>query len=168
MNVLINHCWCSDSIWGGVYDCQVIVSMEKYACREDIYAGKNTTDWNTILDKFQIEVDEFGRKRMEDVYCLKPEVVQWLDANVKDKNCKMEGRTELSLSKGWGVGTDQYNVKNRSSFSLFFERPKDALAFIKQWSEYKNPVDYLNYFQDIRRKLNPKTGRLQRIPRWNN
>ena len=43
MDYLRNHCWCSDSNWGGNFDCQIIVSLNHY--ESDAYKE----DWNNLL-----------------------------------------------------------------------------------------------------------------------
>ena len=156
MNVLINHCWCSDSIWGGCYDCRVIVSIDRIPEGKTYYEALKipNLDWTNLLEEHKFEwKDGAGDTRR-----LKPEVIQWLTDNIKD-------RDDDEHKQGWCVGTDKYNSNHRISFSIFFERPSDALKFIKRWSIYKKPVDYLNYFQDIRRKLDLTTNRLKRVTR---
>ncbi len=153
MNVLINHCWCSDSNWGGHYNCRVIVSIDRVP-KGKTYYDPPEPDWLNLLEEHP-----FGYGR--NVRRLKPDVIQWLQENIKDRQCEGEHK------QGWCVGTDKYTDNNAISFSVFFERPSDALKFIKRWSSHKHPVHYLNYFQDIRRELDFATGRLKRTPRWN-
>jgi hypothetical protein len=128
------------------------------------YHDKNSRDpdWLNLLthdDKYQYK-DEIGFPRFG-TRRLKPEVIKWLNDNVKDISDSCNENT----TKAWAVGNDEYNATDSLSFSLFFQRQTDAMKFIKHWSHYKNPVDYLNYFKDIRRKLNFETGRLQRAKR---
>jgi len=149
--MLINHCWCSDSIWGGNYNCRVIVSLHQYETREDIFKRKNTSDWDNILI-------ELNSNTIEETRRLKPEVIQWLNTNVK-------GRDWDEHKQGWAVGTDEYNRRASTCFSIFFERITDARKFIKHWSIHKYPEHYLNYFKDIRREYNPTTKRMQQVPR---
>jgi len=151
MEILINHCWCSDSNWGGYYDCSVILTIKAFEKREDVYKRKYTPDWQNVLD-------EHYSNTIDEVMRLKPTIIQWLNDNVKD-------REDDEHKKGWSVGTDEYNKHSGISFSLFFARRNDAMKFIKHWSIYKNPVHYLNYFKDIRRELDFTTGRMTRVPR---
>lgn len=148
MDILINHCWCSDSNWGGMYDCRVIVSINMIAKGKSYY-DPHEPDWLNLIEeddnfisKDKAGFTKHGTKR------LKPEVIQWLKDNIKDKS--------------WAVGTDNYNSQDGLSFPVFFQSSRDALKFIKRWSSYKNVVHYLNYFKDIRRQLNLKTGKLQK------
>lgn len=159
MNVLINHCWCSDSIWGGHYDCSVIVTLNMVQEGKN-YHDEHDPDWTALLDevpfKSKKEPFRFDTRR------LKPEVAAWLEANVKDR--KVCSYTDGGV-KAWAVGTDAYNAANTISFSLFFERRRDAMAFIKRWSAHKQPIHYLNYFTDVRKELDPATGTLKRAKR---
>jgi hypothetical protein len=160
MNVLINHCWCSDSIWGGVFNCRVIVSIDRVP-EGKTYYDVPEPDWTNLLTKHSLDPDEAILFGHYDTYRLKPEVTRWLNENVKDRVEPCEG-----CIKSWAVGTDKYNSNSGVSFTLFFDRQPDAMKFIKHWSSHMNAVNYLNYFKDIRRKLNVKTGRLVRVPRW--
>ena len=162
MNILINHCWCSDSIWGGNYNCRVIVSIDMVAKGKSYY-DPHEADWINLIEKndnFTFQ-DEAGFTKHGTVR-LKPEVIQWLKDNVKDRNLLKWQIKNGEHKQGWAVGTDKYNSNSQISFNVFFQSSRDALKFIKRWSSYKNVVDYLNYFKDIRRELNPTTGRLQR------
>ena len=149
MDILINHCWCADSNWGGVYSCSSIVTINRIS-KGKTYYDPPTVDWINLLD--QCQLDDGAR-----VPRLKSEVVAWLLTNIKDR--------EETPTKGWCMGSDIYNRNATISFNLFFERPKDALRFVKQWSCYRNPEDYLNYFRDIRRRLDYTTGCLRRVQR---
>ena len=157
MNVLINHCWCSDSNWGGNYNCRVIVSINRIS-EGKAYHDVPTEDWTNLLDEHAFDPDPESRWGLKGVRRLKPEIIQWLNENVKDRKCD-EHR------QGWCVGTDNYNSKDPLSFAIFFERPRDAMRFIRRWSSFKNPFRYLNYFKDIRKELDPITNRLRQVPR---
>ena len=104
---------------------------------------------------------DWGRKTNR----LKPEVLAWLQANVKDRPLAQWQRELGDQPQGWCIGTDKYNSRDSLNFSVFFERTGDAMKFIKRWSSHGKPVDYLNYFRDVRKKLNPTTGRLTRVAR---
>ena len=48
MNVLLNHIWCQDSIWGGEYDCRCAVSIHM------VQAGKSYHDpHDPVTKKFK-------------------------------------------------------------------------------------------------------------------
>lgn len=176
MDYLKNHCWCSSSHWDNKhYDCQIIVSLKSY--------GEGyKEDWsNLIIEKDYIDhesasyyvnefkertkyskkgfskefyddlYNEFGKKKIS---VLKPEVMQWLEDNVPD----------FKNEKGWCIGSDEYiSNDSASSFSIFFQRRKDALAFIKRWSKWKKPIHYCQYFTDVRKKLNLETLKYEPI-----
>lgn len=162
MNILINHCWCSDSNWGGLYSCRVIVSLNRVP-EGKTYYDPPCPDWALVEEHPytppESPDDPFRRR---DTLRLRPDVVKWLNRNVKDR--KVPSYVEGG-PKGWAVGTDTYNSHSGISFSIFFERQRDGMAFIKRWSVYKNPVSYLQYFKDIRKELDPTTGRLKRVAR---
>lgn len=140
MDILINHCWCSDSIWGGHYDCRVILSINRIE-KDKTYYDPPTIDWQNLIS------------RNDGISKLNPDAINWLSNNIKDLK---DG------TKGWAIGTDKYNFE-ALSFSIFLQRVPDALNFIKQFGSNKKPIDYLNYFRDLRKKYNPKTKTLQRV-----
>ena len=164
MNVLINHCWCSDSIWGGQYNCRVIVTIDMIPEGKS-YHDDHEPDWlNLIEDDIEFDSKKPFRTGRYETCRLKPEVMQWLNDNIKDVGPEESDYNKHS-KKGWAVGSDEYNSNSGISFSLFFQRRNDAMKFIKHWSSHKNPVSYLNYFKDIRRELDPTTGKMKRVPR---
>lgn len=148
MNYLRNHCWCSDSNWGGNFDCQIIVSLNHY--ESDAYKE----DWNNLMyKKTGIATLEFGKHAgMEyetEYYSLKPEVIQWLVENIPD----------FQKGKGWCIGSEKYMMTDSGSASVFFQRRRDAMKFIKTWSKWKRPLFYCQYFTDIRKQLDLSTGK---------
>lgn len=157
MNVLINHCWCSDSNWGGGYDCRVIVSLYRVP-EGKTYYDPPCPDWSLIEEHPRVSADAMRNTTLR----LRPDVVAWLSANVKDR--KVPSYVKGGV-KGWAVGSDAYNAHAGISFSLFLNRHRDAMAFIKRWSVHRLPVSYLQYFTDVRKELDPVTGTLKRVPR---
>jgi hypothetical protein len=160
MNILINHCWCSDCNWGGHYDCRVIVTVNRVD-DDKTYYDPPSPDWALV------EPHKFASTNPHERETLRPraDVIEWLNANVKDRKLTAWHKERGQSPKGWAIGTDQYNAVKGISFSFFFERERDGMAFIKRWSVHKKPVSYLQYFKDIRKKLDPKTGKLVRVPR---
>ena len=154
-SILINHCWCSDSIWGGVYDCRVVASIRRIP-EGKTYYDEPTEDWTNLveIDKDYRTTDEHSFP-VDSTLRLKPEVHQWMEQNIPDRN----------KVKGWTIGTDKYNSIDTLSFSFFFQSAHDAEKFIKKWSSIGKPAEKLNYFKDKRYKYNPKTKTLQRIER---
>lgn len=174
MDYFKNHCWCSNSHWDDEhYDCQIIVSL--YACkdyyREDynelmvekkFYDEEEANSLSEYMKSVWIEHNkEYTQEDLEEykqrvgnktIKVLKPEVMDWLTENIPDTK---EG-------KGWCVGNDYYvATDSRSSYSVFFQRRKDAMAFIKRWSKWKKPLHYTQYFTDVRKVLNMKTGKYE-------
>ena len=111
------------------------------------YYDPHSQDWLNLINN-----DDTKR---DNVPSLKSEVYQWLVDNVQD----------IDGEHGWCVGNDEYRKNDAISLCVFFKKRNDMMKFIKHWSIHKNPVNYLNYFKDIRRQLNPKTGRLSRVER---
>lgn len=172
MNYLENHCWCSNSHWDNDnYNCQVVVTL---SCYEEDYKE----DWNSLIaeksyfdeeaaDEFCERIKQsweernkpYDQKALNDyrecvgnktIHVLKPEVVEWLEANVPDTK---EG------IKGWCVGSDEYVASGSGlSYTVFFQRAIDATSFIERWSKWKKPIHYIQYFDDIRKVLNTETG----------
>lgn len=159
MDVLINHITCFKSHWDGkIFHCRHLVTINRVQAGMT-YNDEHEPDWLNMIDKVPTERTLAQPGRAWNTYRLKPAVMAWLTANVPDVP---PGDDE---TKGWCVGNDEYNENSGISFAVFFKRRKDAMAFIKHWSRHHNPVDYLNYFKDIRTKLNPVTGRMTRAPR---
>lgn len=169
MDYLQNHIWCSDSNWGCHYDCRHLVSIPSY--------GNGKEDWIELIDEninkvtdpnalerfesmlsagylTENEREMFTSKRAND---LKPHVVQWLEKNVKD-------RKDPDCVKGWCVGSAEYVAFDSSaSFTVFFHRKSDAMDFIKTFSKYKKPINYCQYFSDVRKKLNIDTMKYENL-----
>ena len=168
MNYLKNHCWCSDSNWGGGYDCQIIVSLRSYG---DGYEAdwKNLTHSERVFsqekydsfvehlkDKGADLEDEKVKARLKKnigysfVQNFNPEVLEWLEENVPD----------VDGEKGWCVGSPNYRAQGSScSLQVFFQRTRPAMAFIKKFSKHKKPINYCQYFTDVRKTLDLETGK---------
>ena len=167
MDYLKNHCWCSSSHWDNQhFDCQIIVSLSSY---QEGYKE----DWGNLTCKVEV----FSQERLDDhvkrcremypdedrdwgidlankgsgkvtVNKLKPRVLEWLEDNVLD----------FQGAKGWCVGSDDYGIgESRSGLSIFLQRRSDAMKFIKTWSKWKKPIQYTQYFTDVRKKLDLST-----------
>jgi hypothetical protein len=165
MNYLQNYIWCSDSNWGGKYNCRHLVSFCSYG-DEDLEDWGNLVDEfaevyvdNELNERFKKSLEKFGKSVEEytpiskNVPNLKPEVLQWLVDNVEDRP-KSSGEDCL---KGWCVGSTEYRNTDGGSITIFFDRRKDAMAFIKKWSKWKKPTHYCQYFTDVRKKLDLET-----------
>lgn len=81
--------------------------------------------------------------------CLKPEVIEWLNENVKDSTDK----AMKHQPQGWAIGTDEYRLNGSSDLAIWFLRRRDAMKFIKHWSTFKKPTSYYNAFHYDKRKL---------------
>ena len=167
MNYLQNHIWCSDSNWGGHYYCRHLVSLTSYV-------ESDKEDWDNIInpkrskyfdeEMYTLSVEalkKFSDKLINpeflkdsyhrDVMGLREHVYQWLVDNVKDRNDKEQ-------PKGWCIGSDAYTSGDScSSYAIFFHRKSDAMKFIKTFSKWKKPVNYCQYFSDVRKTLDLET-----------
>ncbi len=165
MDYLRNHCWCSSSHWDNkMFDCQIIISLSSYreGYTEDwenlthkvkVFSQKKQDEYMTMMEDVQTKYlgkplhlnPDFGHTT---VHKLKPEVLQWLGDNIED----------FQGEKGWCVGSDDYIARDSScGLSIFMQRRKDAMLFIKTWSKYKKPINYTQYFTNVRKRLNLKT-----------
>jgi hypothetical protein len=168
MDYLQNHIWCSDSNWGGMYSCRHWVhftNTREYEVNDwsliindYIDSFINQYEYNVFKKRYQTHDDEELIERCTHLAPnLKPHVFEWLEANIKDRPAKNTGDSE-SL-KGWCIGSANYRGKDPYSFTVFFYRKRDAMAFIREFSVYKKPVHYCQYFSDVRKVLDLKTGK---------
>jgi len=167
MDYLQNHCFSNNSNWGTDYLCRHIVSF-------NAYEEHNKNDWNNLInptadvyvDPTLLELsktyhpDISNELRMKhstkSVPNLYPHVLQWLDDNVAD-------RKDSTCSKGWATHDDEGRYLDKLSFVVFFHRKRDAMNFIKEFSEHKKPVHYCHYFDNVRKELNFETNKLEPI-----
>ena len=122
MDYLKNHCWCSDSNWGSMYDCQIIVNL---SCYEDY----DKEDWNNLLTKEIFSQEEYEKWLQEANMLFKK-----IYSNPKDYN--------LSFLDGIIAGKDE-----QISFRLFkngdqntFEVEIDNLTFTNSTGEWHNAM----------------------------
>ena len=159
MDYLKNHCWCTDSNWGGSFECKIIVRIglfeesdeEDYlnmTVEQEHFSQHHYEKAKNIFNDSPRYTEEFYRDyATRKVRIFKQEVIDWLEKNVLDSNGK----------KMWAVGSIDYNFLDGSGRAVFFQRRKDAMAFIKRWSKWKKPIYYTQYFTDVRKKLNLQT-----------
>jgi hypothetical protein len=157
-----------------MYDCRNILTINRISDGKT-YHDVPEPDWTNLTEEFQaFDQEEYDRmenfeslKGMSDVegfrrryatktvHRIKPEIIQWLNDNVKD-------RADKDQPQGWCIGSESYLAKDSTlHVNLFFHRQKDAVAFAKRWSSHKNLTNYFNYFNNTRKKLNPNTRRLE-------
>jgi hypothetical protein len=112
----------------------------------------NEEEYKLYLPYYQEKGLELDKDRfIKSVKNLKPVVLQWLEENVAD-------RKGFDCNKGWCIGSTRYRATDASySMSVFFHRRSDAMKFIKTFSKWKKPVNYCQYFKDIRKTLNLET-----------
>lgn len=163
MNYLQNHIWCSDSNWGGRYDCRHLVSIHRYTEDKDDWLElineqaeefrdlSAVTAFNSMVSKGYVREEHRDMFIMKKVANFEPFVLNWLRANVAD-------RDNPEQPQGWCIGSTRYRAADsHTSQTVFFHRKSDAMAFIKKFSKYKKPTNYCQYFTDVRKKLNLET-----------
>lgn len=169
-----NHCWCNQSHWDGKsWDGEVIVSIDSNVRTDSLSYGTyvpdpdfdSLTTSKEILDVERYDMcitrlrermedftEEFGEGMregyMKEIYNLKPEVIKWLEENIEDKKTNDVGGNK----KGWCVGSDSYRQEGQE-VKIFFFRQIDALRFIKEFSIFKSPTFYFDYFNDERAEM---------------
>lgn len=179
MHVHINHMFCTDPCWGKsdtMYWCKYLVAVERIG-KDKTYHDTPEEDWTNLTVKVNyFDEEEYKRlltfsstKGMSDedirrwatkkIHIFNPEVIQWLNENVKDR------RGEPEYPQGWCIGSEDYHARESLSISIFFHRRSDAMAFIKEWSVYKKPTTYFDYFRGIYKELNLETGKLVKVDR---
>lgn len=167
MEYYTNHCWCSASNWDSdFFDCRFLITINKDVDKEfeDMLVTKKVfmeEDYNRYVSCMKkalpevyisiVEKDSFKKGFYKKYNALSEEVLQWLMDNVEDNK---EGKT-------WCIGDDNYLSTGyaQQTFTFFFKRRKDAMAFVKHWSKYKKPTTYFDYFRDKRKELNLETGK---------
>ncbi|QZI86173.1 hypothetical protein PODOV061v2_0029 [Vibrio phage 172P1] len=161
MDYLKNHCWCSSSHWDGKsYDCQIIVGLSSYEeyDKEDwsrltmekaAFSQEDYDNWKTVFEGQDVTEEKLRRFATKSIRVFRPEILNWLNDNVPD---------DASGKKMWCVGSDTYNLAGSAcSLNVFFQRRRDAMLFIKTCSKWKRPVNYTQYFTDVRKTLNLTT-----------
>lgn len=136
MHVHINHMYCTDPLLnkkGKMYWCRYMVSVEKH--KED---NKTLTpDYESLTEEFKffdeeeynnniasykklgydIPEEESRKWATKTRYRFKPEIVQWLNDNIKD-------RVDADYPQGWCCGSDAYMAREWNAICLFFHRKK--------------------------------------------
>ena len=158
--------YCSRSNWNGeIFDCRNLVSIETFEKHKYNPYGNNDSK-NLLVtreifdeDRYNFTLEYYGKEKAEDIkefcvkktYDLKISVRKWLNETVKD---------DQDGNKGWCIGDDMYNTETSEGFSMFFYRRKDALLFIKTFSEYGKPTETFSQHTYVKKKLDLDTMKL--------
>lgn len=111
----------------------------------------NILEYKKLSEKEIEEIKErYKESYFELVPILKPEIINWLNENIKD--VKNTESIDLQDIKGWCIGNNPYRTRNHG-FNIFFKRELDALKFIRKFSVFKEPIFYFDYFSDDRRNM---------------
>lgn len=120
--------------------------MEKKHLSKDLGRDLTREEIKKIEDSYK--KDDFDLS-----YTLNPNIIEWLNENVKDfKNFDGTNVEDINERKGWCIGNDEAISKN-DEFTIFFKRELDALKFIREFSIFKEPIFYFDYFSDDRRNM---------------
>jgi hypothetical protein len=173
-----NHCWCSESNWDNkTFDVTHMVDIKKYPKYDVNIAHSDQViadDWfNNINEVPTLSLKEYEHNKcvyakLEEKHgtlatdeqlrgfsmkkCPTPDnaVMQWLNDNVKPSTDKRR----KDRPEAWCIGNADYRMDGETgAFTFWFLRRRDAMKFIKEFSIYKKPTSYLNYFTDDRREL---------------
>ena len=180
-----NHSWCYNSHWDDkIFHTRHMVGVDRQI-RIKEYDSFNDTDidWNNLIIQDKA-VNKEQRKFLEDMKdnheigestskwtdelldkmslreypSLKPEVMKWLEDNVLPPKSKRDFDEQ---PYGWCIGNVDYRLTGSGNgLTIWFYRRNDAMKFIKEWSFYKRPTTYLNYFNDDWREMDFETGKL--------
>lgn len=158
MRFFTNHCWCSDSNWGGHYDCRYILNInkvfdpefDKLILCDKVFDQKEYDQLLTMESLTGVTISK--QWATHNTFRLRQEPIAWLNQNVKDRKGE-------DINKGWAIGTPEYCQHDfaSSSFDIFFHRKQDLMNFVKAFSQYKKPTHYFDYFKDERKELNLET-----------
>lgn len=179
-----NHCWCNSSHWDNQsWDGEVMVYFEDTIDTDSLgynqqlkdpdferltikqhFFDENKYEENITFRKelFESLGKEFSEKNIEIekklatkiIRTLKPEVLEWLEKNIEDK-LFVDEKVSEGNKKGWCIGSSSYISRNEH-LTIFFARQIDALRFINEFSIFKKPTFYFDYFRDDRREMSPK------------
>ncbi len=98
-------------------------------------------------------IEDLKENSKKTTVILKPEIINWLNQNIKDEKPLDGEQLSLAERKGWCTGSNKYNSNESWEISLFFKRQVDALKFIREFSIFKSPTFYFDYFHDERREM---------------
>ena len=133
--------------WTALIEIKEFLNQTKRERNEEFY--KQLNEDLPVEERSQVTDEYLDYISTEEVATLRPEVVDWLNENVKPSTDK----ARKDRPEAWAMGNDEYRESESFSLTLWFVRRNDAMKFIKHWSGHEKPTTYLNYFKDDRRKL---------------
>ena len=129
---------------------ETVFNEKKYNKDSKIFI-ENILKYKKVSEEEILKIKEDLKETYFDlVPTLKPEIIDWLNENIKDE--KNPESDEIQDKKGWCIGNDSYRGQ-ANDITIFFKRELDALRFIREWSVFKEPVFYFDYFSDDRRNM---------------
>lgn len=148
-----------DPDWENLIEYKEVFSQTKYDEQIEMFknfAEKLIESSEESKNKF---LDENGELKQEikviakeiatkNVPIIKQELLDWLNENIKDQKSFDEDDEEIYV-KGWAIYSLETLVnESKNNFNIFFARQIDALKFIHQFSIFKEPTIYFDYFKD--------------------
>jgi hypothetical protein len=129
---------------------ELLLNEEEYNKTAEIFI-ENISKYKKISEEEILKIKEnLKNSYFQLVPTLKPEIINWLNENIKDsKNPESE---EIQDKKGWCIGNPAYRTQEHG-ITIFFKRELDALKFIRTFSVFKEPIFYFDYFSDDRRNM---------------
>ncbi len=150
MHLHINHCFCTRSNHND----------EDFYARYMVDINKleyDDVDWDRLivmgkaLNQERLEWNQHMAEKCPEVYtesvieewamvdcpALKPEIIEWLEENIKPQK---DGEP------GWAMGNDDYRSTVDYTLTLWFTRKNDARKFIREWSSFGKATSYFDYF----------------------
>lgn len=131
------------------------ITIKKSIFDEELYKDKLEFAEEMASEKNKELSDEYKNLLRDNCIKLIPtlnnETIKWLNENIPDQKFSDENDT-LENKKAWAIGSDKYLLKDRK-ISIFFARQSDALRFIKEFSIFKTPTLYFDYFHDDHREM---------------
>lgn len=151
-----NHSTCHNSCWENkIFNSKVMVYFGENLTRNDILENNHEKNIFEITNKINPDFTNLVKKRNYEntIYDLNQDVINWLNENIKDvKNIDGTEIKEINERKGWCIGNEDF-IARTNEMKIFFKRELDALKFIREFSIFKEPIFYFDYFSEDRRNM---------------
>lgn len=122
-----------------VFESRYIVTLRQFVDKEPLFPLEQTEYWDKVAEKYcsfetcRTFIPSEEKVRIHDTYesmgRLQTYVIHWLNDNVENST---------DSKREWKQGWDYHHSKN-VDINIFFLRKRDALKFIKNFSESGEP-----------------------------
>lgn len=144
-----------DPDWENLIEFKEVFSQIKYDEHLEVFkrfAEKLNEGENKFFDEngeLKQEIKESAiQVGTRQVPMIKQELLDWLNENIADQKSFDEDDEEI-YSKGWAIYSLETLINEpKHDFNIFFARQIDALKFIHEFSIFKEPTIYFDYFKD--------------------